>query len=179
MMKEKRDYFIAAYVKHADQIYRYCYFRVYSRTMAEELTQETFLKAWKYYRSEKEIKNMQAFLYQIARNLITDVYRKKSVRPGAEESLDNLIIQKGPSVEPVYDGKGIVENEILVNETIRLIESLPENHRDVLILRYVENLAPREIAMIYRTNPRNISTQIGRALKKLKYVYSERSLKNK
>ena len=175
MIKEKRDNFIAAYNKYADQIFRYCFFRVYSESLAEELTQETFLKAWKYMQNEREVRNLQAFLYQISRNLITDVYRRKKVRLGGEESLDSLIELKGNSAEPVYDGKNALESQIMVDETMELIYQLPTRYRDILILRYVENMPPKEIAKGLKSDPRNISTQIKRALRKIK----ENSISNK
>src|SRR3989338_7817957 len=67
-----------AYQQYVDAIYRHCYFRVYNQDLAEDLTQETFIKTWKYIADGKEIKNIKAFLYKVALNLIIDNSRKKT-----------------------------------------------------------------------------------------------------
>ena len=69
-----------------DKIYRYCYFRVQNRMLAEDLTQETFLRYFaqtSYIHRGKQL----AYLYTIARNLCIDHYRKKE----AEELKEELI----------------------------------------------------------------------------------------
>ena len=54
---EKEKEFLDAYQQYADAIYRHCFFRVYNRDLAQDLTQETFIKTWKYISEGKEIKN--------------------------------------------------------------------------------------------------------------------------
>src|SRR5579863_136343 len=75
---QKEKEFLEAYQHYADAIYRHCYFRVYNKELAEDLTQETFIKTWKYITEGKEIKNLKAFLYKVAVNLIIDNSRKKT-----------------------------------------------------------------------------------------------------
>jgi len=78
MQQDKREKeFLDAYEKYADAIYRHCYFRVYNKELAEDLTQETFIKTWKYIVEGKEVKNIKSFLYRVAVNLIIDNSRKK------------------------------------------------------------------------------------------------------
>jgi RNA polymerase sigma-70 factor (ECF subfamily) len=69
--------FIEQYEAHAEAIYRHCFFRVFRKQVAEELMQETFMKAWVYVSQKNEVENMRAFLYKIANNLIIDFSRKK------------------------------------------------------------------------------------------------------
>ena len=76
-MQKKEKEFLQAFEKYADDIYRHCYFRVYDKELAEDLVQETFIKTWKYIISGEEIKNIRAFLYKVAVNLIIDNSRKK------------------------------------------------------------------------------------------------------
>src|SRR3989344_5246570 len=75
---KKEKEFLDAYQQYADAIYRHCYFRVYNKDLAEDLTQETFIKTWKYLSEGKEVKNIKAFLYRVAVNLIIDHSRKKT-----------------------------------------------------------------------------------------------------
>src|SRR3989344_3440161 len=75
--EQKEEAFTQGYQTHADAIYRHCYFRVHNKELAQDLTQETFIKTWKYIIEGKEIKNLKAFLYKVAINLIIDDSRKK------------------------------------------------------------------------------------------------------
>ena len=85
MRNTTNDTFLTAYDKYADAIYRHCFFRVFSKEKAEELTQETFMRTWQYLEDGKEVLNLRAFLYRVANNLIIDHSRKKK-----EERLDNF-----------------------------------------------------------------------------------------
>jgi len=61
-----------------DKIYRFVYFKVNSDDVAQDICSEAFLRGWQAFKSEKKvIDNPQAFLYQIARNLVIDHYREK------------------------------------------------------------------------------------------------------
>ena len=75
-MKDNSTIFGEAYDLYADAIYRHCFFRVYSKERAEELTQETFLKLWQYMNDGNEIENIRALAYRIATNLVIDDKRK-------------------------------------------------------------------------------------------------------
>ena len=169
MLNDQRSEFIAAYDEYADAIYRYCFFRVYSQSKAEELTQETFMKAWQYIQKGNKIENIRAFLYRISRNLIVDSFRKDGgVSNKKTESLEGLIERSGNAAEPVYDGKKDVEDEVMVNETIDAMKCLSSDHREVLTMRYVEGLHPREIAAALDADPQNVSAKIYRAMRKLR-----------
>ena len=84
-MANKRKEFGKIYDKHIDKIYRFIFLKVSSQEIAQDLCSETFLKGWEAYKNQKsnlknqkEIENVSAFLYRIARNLVTDHYRQKS-----------------------------------------------------------------------------------------------------
>lgn len=71
--------------QHYNKIYKYCYFRLQNRDLAEDMTQETFLR---FFASESYRDTGQAlqYLYTVARNLCIDEHR----RPQSEELQDNL-----------------------------------------------------------------------------------------
>jgi len=161
--------FIDAYKKYADAIYRYCYFRVYSKQLAEELMQETFMRMWKYLVDGKDIINMQALLYQISRNLIIDLSRRDKVRKSIEQAMK--LEQDGNFSEPSYNGKTDLEKKALLGEVYQLMKMLSRDSQDILVMRYIQGLTPKEIADIFHTSPNNISVRIYKSLKKLnKYV---------
>ena len=159
--------FLAAYDAHADAIYRHCFFRVFSKERAEELVQETFLRAWEYSESGKNIENMRAFLYRTATNLIIDHARKKK-----EERLDD-VLEASPSLEPSRDERGDLEGKMLWQSVRSAMDTLPSGDREVLVLRYVDELEPREIAEVLGITAGNASVKINRALEKLKTIVRE------
>lgn len=167
MRSSKRDEFLRAYDKYAQAIYRHCFFRVHSKVRAEEIVQETFLRMWEYLNKEKKIENMQAFLYRISRNIIIDSARKMTVRGKREESLDSLMAEMS-RFEPSYDGRRELERAVLFREILEVIQRMSKDYQEVLLMRYVEDLEPKEIAKILGTNPHNISVKINRATKALK-----------
>lgn len=165
--------FLEAYDQHADAIFRYCYFRVYRKQEAEELTQDAFMKTWKYLMEDKPIENIRAFLYQVARNLIIDLKRKSH----PESSLEDLL---AVGFEPKSRGDKDIIALARTHELFEQMEYLQENHREVLMLRFVEGYTPKEIANILNESANVISVTITRAKKALKerYVHPSPTVKN-
>ncbi len=163
----KKNKFIIAYNKYSDPIYRYCYFRVYSKQIAEELMQETFMRLWKYLHQGLKVDNTQALLYQIARNLIIDLSRKKKVR----QKIEDTIYSDSSYLEPSYDGKADIEKKTLLKEVYEMMKNLSFESQDILIMRFIEGMKPKEIAEIFHTSPNNVSVRIYKAIKKMnKYL---------
>jgi len=114
-----------------DKIYRYCYYKVKNSALAEDLTQETFLR---YFSQNAYIERgkMLAYLYTIARNLCIDAFRK--IQP--EMLTDDI------------SGADCFE-QIELNLTLRqALKTLSEQERELLLLRYVNELSVEEIASI-------------------------------
>ena len=155
--------FLAAYDAWADAIYRHCYFRIFSKARAEELTQDTFLRAWEYLNSGKEVGNMKAFLYRIVTNLIIDDSRKRK-----EDSLDRLMGDETAPFDPPSDDHLAMEHQVLFKQIAVEMGRLSADARELLIMRYVDDLEPKEIAEILDMTPNNVSVKINRALNELK-----------
>lgn len=157
-----KNMFLEAYDKYADAIYRHCFFHIFSSSRAEELAQETFFKTWQYIENGNKVENIRAFLYRVANNLIIDETRKKK-----EESLDALMEE--PNVfEPSYDGSAKIQRQAMAKEIMTAMDLLPAQHREVLVLRYIDDLDPKEMAEILNTNANTVSVRINRALAFLK-----------
>jgi len=75
-MNSREAQFQELFQRHADEIFRFVYFRVFERELARDLVQKTFLRAWQY-ESKKVVWNERALLFKIARNLVIDQQRKK------------------------------------------------------------------------------------------------------
>lgn len=156
-----REFFAATYEAHAGKIYRHCLFRVFSPEKAEELMQDIFLKFWKYIEDGREIKNTQGLLYRIADHSIIDEKRKRS-----SESLEALIEEK--EFDPSSAEHTEMETRVLYKEAMSELKTLREEEQDLFVLRYVDDLDPKEIAEITGTTANTVSVQLNRISAKLK-----------
>ncbi|KKW35839.1 MAG: hypothetical protein UY81_C0036G0002 [Candidatus Giovannonibacteria bacterium GW2011_GWA2_53_7] len=152
--------FLRAYDELADPIFRYCYFRLFDRERARELMQETFLRTWQRLTLGEEIKELRAYLYRTAYHLIVDEAMKKKAL-----SLDAL---QDAGFQPSADEGKTHEHRIELALIERYIDRLEPEERDLILLRYVNGLPPKEVAKILGVTPNVASVRIHRALKKLK-----------
>ncbi len=155
-----RDAYGKIYGVYYRRIYRYCLFNTRSRELAQDICQETFVKAWKALPafSLKKGSSLQAFLFKIARNLIIDISRKKKT-----ESLENyhgLVSEE--DLEGQIDKRE--ENKVLR----RAISELSEKERQIIVLHYFEELSGAEIAKVVGMREGALRVRTHRTLKKLK-----------
>jgi RNA polymerase sigma-70 factor (ECF subfamily) len=162
--------FLAAYEEYADAIFRHCLFRVFDRDRAQELTQDTFLRTWESVRSGQEIRNLRAYLYRVANNLVIDEARKRKVR-GPSASLETLREETG--FDPGEDKRPELEARLEGQKALALLAKLDAPYVEILTLRYVEELEPREIAEQLGVTANVVSVRIHRGLKQLKQLMEE------
>lgn len=160
-MDEERT-FLKAYNDYSNPIFRHCYLRAFSRERAKELVQETFLRFWNQLLGGTNIKNARAFLYRIANNLIIDESRKKRA-----VSLDIILEEEG--LEPADSRPGPAEH-LDFRMVLKIIEQLDNKYRDVVIMRYIDDLSPREIAEVVEETENNVSVRIHRGVEKLRVL---------
>ena len=155
----REDEFMRFYDAFAEALFRHCYFRVSERERAKDLVQETFTRTWEYLSRGKEVENMRAFLYRVANNLIIDESRRKKAL-----SLDEL---SETGFDPPDRSLPIaVTTEI--REALALVHRLDEKHRDLIIMRYVDDLGPKEIAEIIGESENVVSVRLHRAVARLR-----------
>ena len=173
------------YDKYVDKIYRFIFLKVNSQEIAEDITSETFLRGWEAFLNQNspekplqdateqvdpapdnpEIENMQAFLYQIARNLVTDFYREKGKTQLV--STENVgIIDYRFNLEEKMTLKSDLEQ---VRATLT---SLKEDYQEVIILHYINDLSISEIAKTLNKPEGTIRVTLHRGLKELKKLLS-------
>ncbi len=127
------------YTLFVEKIYRYVFYHIKRKTAAEDITGEVFLKAWRAISSCGGKENtFSPWLYRIAHNQLVDEIRKRQRRPSLE--LDN--------VETISDSENSVEGYSEQQELLKLIDRLPPNQRQVIILKFIEGMDNREIAKI-------------------------------
>lgn len=139
--------FIKAYKQFNEPIYRFIYFKVSQREIAEDLASEVFLKSWKFCQNNK-IKNIRALLYKIARDLVIDYYRKQ--KPVALENQ-----------EIIAEDKNHLDLQ-------KALSQLTEEERDAILLYYFEGFSHEEIAQILNKTSGAVRVLATRARKKIK-----------
>ena len=157
---DKEQQFLTAYDNYSDAIFRYCYYRVFDRDKAKDCVQEAYCRTWKYLSNGKEVENIRAFLYKTARNVIIDESRKKKA-----SSLDQ-IMEKGFS--PKTDPREKTQDYFTGQEIIHMVKSLDEKYREVILMKYVDDLSTQEIAMALDETENNVYVRISRGLEKVK-----------
>jgi RNA polymerase sigma-70 factor (ECF subfamily) len=158
-----------AYTRYNDELFRHCALRLSDRDRALEITQEAFMRTWEYVEKGNVVAEYRPFLYRTLKNLIIDEYRK--TKPQSLEALVEDV--EGGSVEALLppDETNTLEAAINRFEGKRALDSLkemPDSYREVLLLRYVEGLSPKEIAQALDENENAVSVRIHRGLKKMK-----------
>lgn len=161
-MKNIEKIYLANYDKYAKAIFRHIYYRVSSESLAQDLTQEAFFKAWRYIANGGEVDNYKALFYRIANNLIIDYYRRKEKIP---LSIDD-VAEKNLSYKGDQEKK---MDEFFHKKTIaKLLSKLETEPKQIIIYRYIDGLGVKEISKIINKSPNNISVIIHRSLKELK-----------
>lgn len=134
-----------------DKIYRYCYFKVNQREIAEDITQETFLRFLESSDYVNTGKAMQ-YLYTIARNLCVDEYRKRKM-----ELLDEEVVDSN------------VEDDMITWVSVRMaLAELDEADRELLLLRYVNEVPVSVICKLYGISRFAVYRRVSQATKNLK-----------
>ena len=134
--------FAEVYDLHVDRIYRSVALKMRSREDAVDIAAEVFKRLWQYVcDGGRAIDNLNALIYQIARNLVADHYRDRSraeLLPHDDGTLEAMDVRQ---LELMH----VVEQQA---ELTAAIQRLPPDYRDVILLRYVEGLSTQDIAQI-------------------------------
>ena len=151
------------YDSYVERIYRFIYFKVGSRSEAQDLTSEVFLKLWQHIKADREIKNMNSFIYVIARNSVIDFYRQRSTKQEKERPHEE-------GSDPSDEGElaAIQSAKFDLQLVLKGLEDLKDEYKEIIIFRFIDELSIGEIAEITKKSPGSVRVIIHRALKALK-----------
>jgi len=166
-MNKIQKIFSQFYDDYIDKIYRFIFLKVNSQEIAEDLCSETFLRCWEKFKdNHQDIENPPAFLYRIARNLITDHYRQKGRTQVI--SVDSL---------PIIDPRTDIEEKSLVRsdlENIKLnLANLKDDYQEIIIWHYINDLSVPEIAKMLKKSEGATRVMLHRALNELRNRVSD------
>ena len=156
--------FTELYDKYVEQIFRYVMRRVSDQQTAEDLVSQTFFDAFTHLKSyESRGYPFSAWLYKIAHNNVLKWYRSHSRVQKVD--LDNIA--------ELSDGEDLVEGEALREEkegVLALMEKLDFEERELIRLKYFEEVSNIEIGQIMGITANNVGVKLYRALKRLKQL---------
>lgn len=155
--EELEKVFIGSFKEYGDAIFRFCVLKVSHVELAEDMTQEVFMRYWQYLRNGKEMTNTRSLLYTIANNLAKDWYKRKKA--------DSLDAKQELGYEPTAAGDQ--ETTAMYHEMLEAMEGMEEKDKEVLLLRHVEGYLPNEIAEMLGESANQISVRLNRAAKRL------------
>ena len=161
MVMKVEEEFLKAYDAYADAIFRHCYYRVYHREQAKDLMQLTFMKAWQYLVDGTEVQNLRALLYKIANNLVIDEARKKR----SLTSLDELELT---GHEPGHNPEPSIHARLDGESLLPYLDKLDPDDRTVIVMRYLDDLSPKEIAELIGCSANVVSVRLHRGMKRLR-----------
>lgn len=159
--------FISLYDTYFEKVFKFCYFRTHDRELSKDLAQQSFLKTWVYLQGHDEIENVRAFVYKVAHNLIIDWYKKKK-----DISLDALTELGFDPIDTTQNSESSTEYSLLLST----LDELPEKDKSLILLRHVDNMKPREIALILEKDINSITVAIHRATQKLKKILKTKNI---
>ncbi len=168
--------FLEAFEEYGDALFRHAQIRVSDREKAIDLVHDTYTKVWSYVRSGQDIDSFRPFLYKVLNNLIVDEYRKRKEasleamleREGVTEgSFEDLIDDNTEALAATMDGRRAYE----------LLHHLSDEYREVITLRFVDGLGPKEIAELIEESENVVSVRLHRALKALRSAIEDEEKK--
>jgi RNA polymerase sigma-70 factor (ECF subfamily) len=149
----------ALYRAHVRPIYCFIYSKVGNREAAEDLTSDVFVRALSHLDPTREEHSIVAWLYRVARNIVTDYWRHGQSAPVI--ALDQVRNLRASTVRP-----DIARQDQAARHATELLNMLPANYRAVLHHRLIEGMTVAETAEKMSTSTANVKVLQHRALKR-------------
>ena len=147
---------------YANDVYRYLYWLCRDRSLAEDLSQETFTRAWAAWGSQRDEKAVKAWLFTIARNEHARIHERKPLDIDPEAELD-AIVSKTAS------------DPALSIDVRRAFGLLPDAYREPLLLQVLGGLTSAEIAGATSSTEEAVNMRLSRARKALRSLLEGKS----
>ena len=167
-MKDDAETFENIALRYLDVVYRAAVAVCGQRQEADDLVQDTFLKAFEHFGSFQRGTNCKAWLLQILRNTWIDRLRRKKISGHALPLEEQIIAERSHDNEIVWsNAEDLIEN-FSDEQVIRALNELPEDQRLTLFLIDVEQLSQKEVAQITRVAAGTVKSRTSRGRAVLK-----------
>jgi RNA polymerase sigma-70 factor, ECF subfamily len=157
------------YRAHLRDVYSYSYYRTGNHHDAEDLTEQTFLQAYRHFeRAQRESNGrpLRPWLIRIAHNLAANYYRDRSRRP--QTQLEDAAVLSAP-----HDTETIVEGREELEDVLAGVAALPDDRREALIMRFALDMDNKEIARALGRSEGATKVLLHRAIKQLEQGLQE------
>jgi RNA polymerase sigma-70 factor (ECF subfamily) len=154
------------YRAHLRDVYSYAYYRVGNHHDAEDLTEQTFLQAYRHYEravSESNGRPLRPWLIRIAHNLAANLYRDRARKPQTP-------IEDTGMLSALHTTEDLVEGRDELARILEGVKELPDDRRDALIMRFALGMDNREIARAMGRTDGATKVLIHRAIKQLEEI---------
>ena len=155
--------FTELYRTHLRDVYSYAYYRIGNHHDAEDLTEQTFLQAYRHFeraQRESDGRPLRPWLIRIAHNLAANYYRDRSRRP--QTQLEDAAVLSAP-----HGTEDLVEGRQELKDVLEGVSNLPDDRREALIMRFALDMDNREIARALGRTEGATKVLIHRAIKQL------------
>jgi RNA polymerase sigma-70 factor (ECF subfamily) len=155
--------FAELYRAHLRDVYSYAYYRIGNHHDAEDLTEQTFLQAYRHYERalrESDGRPLRPWLIRIAHNLAANYYRDRSRRP--QTSIDDA-----GALAELHTTESLVEDREDLTRILEGVQQLPDDRREALIMRFALGMDNREIARALGRSDGATKVLLHRAIRQL------------
>ena len=157
-----RAAFATLYRRYLDRVYAYAFYQLEDHHDAEDATERIFMAAMAAlpdFRDEGA--TFRAWLFRVAHNTIANAHRARARR--RTEPLPEPFDRAAPNADPA----GLVARADELRTVLRAVAALPEDRRQVVLLRFVDGLSSREIGQVLDRTPGAVRVLLHRALRDL------------
>ena len=171
IVQQKRREFETEALVYLGDLYKSAYHLVREKAAAEDLVQETFLRAFRFWDKYEKGTNCRAWLMRILRNTYINQYRKNQQQPtrvdveDLDRYYDQLVETATVSIQP--DPAQELFANLVDDEILEALDQLPEEFRQVVILSDMEGLSYKEISDIMECPVGTVRSRLSRARKLL------------
>jgi RNA polymerase sigma-70 factor, ECF subfamily len=162
--------FSELYRAHLKDVYSYAYYRVGNHHDAEDLTEQTFLQAYRHYEralAESDGRPLRPWLIRIAHNLAANLYRDRSRKPQSP-------IEDSETLRTTHTTEDLVEGRDELARILEGVKELPDDRREALIMRFALGMDNREIARAMGRTDGATKVLLHRAIKQLEEIVATR-----
>ena len=177
----RRKQFESEAVPHMDALYRTALRMTKNQTDAEDLVQETMVKAYRFWDKFEPGSNCRAWLFKIMTNIFINEYRSKSRTPvsvNMDDIDDNFLYGQLASMPPGRTPEEEMFAKIFDDDVKKAIEELPDDFRLVVVLSFLEGFSYQEIADIIELQLGTVKSRLHRGRKLLQKKLHDYAVKN-
>jgi len=167
------DAFQILYGRYKTALFRFILRQVEGQATAEELFQELWAKVIKCKDTYQTTASFRTFIYQIARNTLIDWYRRQNIRKIEIQTNSETMSTQVDTLALVNEPSHNMEKQQTYQNVIDAIKVLPQDQRDVFLLKEEANLSIKEIAAVTQVNAETAKSRYRYAIKQLKILLGQ------